>query len=307
MDKIAIIVLNWKQPKLTIETVESILKTKQKNQTFHIYIIDNGSRDNSFEQFQKNFGKHKNVSILNTDSNLGYVGGNNFGINAALKENFDWILLINNDVLVDENFLDEMINACKKNTKIKILGPKIYFAPGHEYHKDRYKKNELGKVIWSVGGNIDWNNIIGSNIGIDEVDHGQYNQTQYNLDFISGCCMLVKADLFKEIGLLDEKYFMYLEDADFCVRARNSGHQNAYIPSSVIWPINAGSSSSGSELHNYFLTRNRLLFGYKYASTRTKFALFRESIKILVLSKSIWQKKAIVDYYIKKLGKGSWQ
>lgn len=307
MDKIAIVVLNWKQAQLSIETIESILKTEAKNHVFHIFLIDNGSPDTSLKQFHNKFNKNKNISILNTGDNLGYVGGNNFGIKAALEQNFDWVLLINNDVLVDKNFLNQLIDATKKDKNLKILGPKIYFAPGHEYHKDRYQKKDLGKVIWSVGGDIDWKNIMGSNAGIDQVDHGQFNQTKNNLDFISGCCILIKSDVFTKIGFLDEKYFMYLEDADFCIRAKLSGYKNAYIPTSIIWHINAGSSSSGSELHNYFLTRNRLLFGYRYATPRTKFALFRESIKIVLFSKSIWQKKGIMDYYFNKLGKGSWK
>ena len=148
---------------------------------------------------------------------------------------------------------------------------------------------------------------MGSNAGIDNIDKGQYDKIKYNLDFISGCCILIKSEVFKKIGLLDEKYFMYLEDADFCTRAKLSGYKNAYVPTSIIWHINAGSSSSGSELHNYFITRNRLLFGYKYATFRTKFALFRESIRILFFSVSAWQKRGVLDYYLKNLGKGSWQ
>lgn len=306
MVKIAIIVLNWKQPKLTIETINSLLKIKENQQQFHIFLVDNGSTDDSFEQFQRSFKNNQKVTLLNTQKNLGYVGGNNFGIQKALEKDFDWILLINNDVIVDPKFLDELIKKAIDDPKLKILGPKIYFAPGHEYHKDRYSKSELGKVIWSVGGQMDWKNILGSNVGIDEVDHGQFDKIKYNLDFISGCCILINSDIIRKIGYFDEKYFMYLEDADFCTRAKNFGFKNAYIPSSIIWHINAGSSSSGSELHNYFLTRNRLLFGFRYAGFRAKFALFRESIKILFTSVSKWQKIGVRDYYLNKLGKGSW-
>jgi len=105
---------------------------------------------------------------------------------------------------------------------------------------------------------------------------------------------------------LDDSYFMYLEDADYCQRAKSAGFGLIYYPKSVIWHLNSGSSSAGSALHDYFLTRNRLIFGYKYASLRTKLALARQSLKILFTSPSSWQKQAVKDFYLKNLGKGSW-
>jgi GT2 family glycosyltransferase len=112
--------------------------------------------------------------------------------------------------------------------------------------------------------------------------------------------------VFKTIGLLDKKYFMYLEDVDFCQRAKKSNLKLACIPSSIIWHVNSGSSKSGGDLHDYFITRNRLYFAYKYASPRTKFAIFRESIKIL-FGQSKWKKQAVIDLYKNKMNKGSWQ
>ncbi|MFA5532831.1 MAG: glycosyltransferase, partial [Candidatus Shapirobacteria bacterium] len=122
------------------------------------------------------------------------------------------------------------------------------------------------------------------------------------------CCLLISSKVFKKIGLLDEKFFMYLEDVDFCQRAKQAGFKLAYIPKSKIWHVNSGSSKSGGDLHDYFITRNRLLFGFRYAKAKTKFALFRESIRFLISpSTSSWKKKAVIDFYFKKLGKGSWK
>lgn len=304
MDQIAIIVLNWKQPKLTIETVKSLLKIKSTDFDYQIIIVDNNSPDNSFDLLEKSFSKNSKVTVKQTASNLGYVGGNNFGIEFALKKKFDFILLINNDVLVDKNFLAELHHASLTGN-YGIAGPKIYFAPGHEFHKNRYKKSDLGKVIWSAGGHMDWNNIIGSNIGVDEVDKNQHNATLINPDFLSGCCLLIKSSVFKKIGLLDSNYFMYLEDVDFCQRAKSNGFTLAYIPKSVIWHINAGSSSSGSSLQDYFITRNRLIFANRYTSLRTKLALFRESLRHL-FSNNSHKKQAVIDFYTHNWGKGSW-
>jgi GT2 family glycosyltransferase len=301
MKKIAIIVLNWKQPKLTTETIDSLLRIKHPSFNYKIILVDNGSPDDSLKIFNKKYKKNNLIKILDTKANLGYVG-NNFGINYALKNNFDFIVLLNNDVLVDPNFLEELL---KESKNYDLLGPKIYFAPGFEFHKDRYQKKDLGKVIWSLGGQIDWNNVNGSNIDIDKVDNGQFEKIKENVDFLSGCCLMASRNVFETIGLLDKNYFMYLEDVDFCQRAKRSNFKLACIPKSIIWHVNSG-SSSGGDLHNYFITRNRIYFAYKYANLRTKFAIFRESLKIL-FDKSKWRRQAVIDVYKHKMNKGSWQ
>jgi GT2 family glycosyltransferase len=305
--KIAVIVLNWKQPKLTIDTVESFLKIKHSNFSYKILLVDNGSPDDSILKFSQLYGNNKNVEIIKLKKNLGYVGGNNAGIKYSLKNKFDYSLLTNNDVIVDPDFLNKLIVHAKKDKITSIFGPKIYFAPGFEFHKDRYSKKDLGKVIWSAGGKMDWANILGSNIAVDEVDKGQYDTVNRNVDFISGCCILVDNKVFKKIGFLNEKYFMYLEDVEFCQKAKKQGYGLAYIPDSKIWHINAGSSKSGGDLHDYFITRNRLLFAKTYASFRARFALFREAVRILFTSNSKWKRIAVIDFFINKTGKGSWK
>jgi len=303
MKKIAIIVLNWKQPKLTVETITSLLKIKHTSFDYEIILVDNGSPDDSMETFDREYKNNKLVKILDAGSNLGYAGGNNVGIDYALKNKFDFIVLINNDVLVDPKFLEELL---KESGKYDIIGPKIYFAPGFEFHKNRYHQKDLGKVIWSMGGQMDWNNIYGSNISIDEVDRGQFEKIISKVDFISGCCLMANRQVFETIGKLDENYFMYLEDVDFCQRAKNAGFKMACIPKSIIWHLNSGSTGGPGNLQNYFITRNRIYFAYKYAKLRTKFAIFRESLKIL-FSPSKWQRQAIIDFYKNKMNKGSWQ
>ncbi|MDD2225469.1 MAG: hypothetical protein PHP97_04915, partial [Candidatus Shapirobacteria bacterium] len=121
-----------------------------------------------------------------------------------------------------------------------------------------------------------------------------------------GCCLMASRQVFQKIGKLDENYFMYLEDVDFCQRAKIVGFKMACIPKSIIWHVNSGSTSGPGDLQNYFITRNRIYFAYKYAKTRTKFAIFRESLKIL-FSKSKWQKQAVIDIYSNKMNKGSWK
>lgn len=302
MKSVAIIILNWKQPQLTVDTIDSVLKIKHPNFDYKIILVDNGSPDDSVKIFKEKYQKNNLVKILESGFNLGYAGGNNFGINYALKKDFDYLMVLNNDVLVDPEFTKELVN---KLSIYDIVGPKIYFAPGYEYHKDRYQQKDLGKVIWSMGGQMDWDNIYGSNIDIDKVDHGQFSEINSNIDFISGCCFLAKREVFEKIGTFDKNYFMYLEDVDFCHRAKLAGFTLACIPKSIIWHVNSGSTKGPGHLQNYFITRNRMFFAYKYAKPRTKFAIFRESFKFLFKSK--WQRLAVIDFYLKRMEKGSWQ
>lgn len=302
MTKIAIIVLNWKQPQLTLETISSLLKIKSNSFEYEIVLVDNGSPDNSLKIFNQNYRNNPKIKIIDTKANLGYAGGNNFGISYALGKDFNFVMLLNNDVLVDPNFIENLLD---ESNKYDIVGPKIYFAPGYEYHKDRYEKKDLGKVIWSMGGQIDWNNIYGSNIDIDKVDHGQFNKINSKVDFISGCCLMVNRKVFEKIGSLDEKYFMYFEDVDFCHRAKIAGFKMACIPKSIIWHVNSGSTQGPGHLQNYFITRNRIYFSSKFATPRTNFAILRESFKFLFKSK--WQRLAVIDFYRDKMNKGSWR
>lgn len=305
MTKVAIIIINWNKPNMTVDTVNSVLQINHKNFNYQIFLVDNGSSDNSVSIFQQEFTSNPKIKIISNSTNLGFVGGNNTVIKQILKLDFSHILLLNNDVIVDPDFLNQLV---KNTSKYSLLGPKIYFAPGYEYHHDRYTKKERGKVIWFAGGQIDWNNIYGSHIGVDDVDQGQYDQINNKVDFLTGCCLLVQKEVFEKIGFLDEKFFMYLEDADFCQRAKKNGFNLAYIPKSKIWHINSGSSKTGGDLQNYFLTRNRLLFGFRYAKFKTKLALIKESFLQLVNpSINKWQKIAIKDFYLQKFNKGSWQ
>jgi hypothetical protein len=158
-------------------------------------------------------------------------------------------------------------------------------------------------VLWFAGGVIDWDNMYAFHRGVDDVDKGQYD-SMYDTDFITGCSMFIKSEVFEKVGLLDEKFFMYLEDVDFCLRARKKGYRLLYIPKSVIWHKNAGSTGRpGHDLHDYYFTRNRLLLGVRYAPLRTKFALFRESIKYLMKGPDI-RKNAVADAYLGHFGSG---
>ncbi len=303
MEKISIIILNFNGTKDTLECLYSICQLSIVNCQLSVVVVDNGSEDKF--KIQNSKFKIEELKIIRNDQNLGFSGGNNVGIRYALKSGADYILILNNDTIVDKNIIRELVKVADLEERIGIIVPKIYFAKGHEFHKDRYKQDEQGKVIWYAGGIMDWNNVMGSHRGVDEVDSGQFDKIEPT-EFASGCCMFVKREVFERVGLLDTKYFLYYEDSDLSERVKKVGYKIMYAPLAFLWHINAGSAGgSGSKLQDYYISRNRLLFGMRYASLKTKLALIRESISLLAKGRS-WQKKGVVDFYLRRFGKGTY-
>lgn len=241
----------------------------------------------------------QNVEIIHSPENLGFSKANNLGINAALKDHRKYIMLLNNDTVVEEQFLKPLLHiASQKN--VGLVCPKIYFYPGMETHK--YIKKYQGAVIWYAGGIIDWANMLAFHKGVDEVDRNQFDQIE-DTDFATGCCFVGKSQVFKEVGLLDDAFFLYFEDNDYSQRVKKAGYSITYQPQSRIWHKNAGSSGgAGSPIHRYYQTRNQLIFASRYAPLRTKLALHKQSLKKLLKGDTI-ERKAILDYYFHRWGR----
>jgi len=297
--KIAIIILNYNGKQDTLECLESLQKINTKKAKVETIVVDVASKDDSAKVIKQQF---PSVTLLEAKTNIGFTGGNNLGMHQAIKNNVDFIMLLNNDTTVKSDFLNPLLKRLK-TPKIGAVSPKIYFSKGREFHTQSYHKNELGKVFWYAGGHLDWKNMYGRHLGVNEFDHGQFDQAG-ETDFATGCCIILPTKIIKKVGLLDNKYFLYFEDVDWSLRIKKAGYSIWYEPKSIIWHKNAGATQgSGSPLHQYFQTRNRMLFGLKYAPLKTKLALIKESVKTL-FSKSSPRRKAIVHYYIRRLGKG---
>ena len=307
MTTVAIILVNWNGKNDTLACLASLRQVKSSREAgsssagqkskVKCIVVDNGSTDDSVVAIKKNFPE---VEVIETIENIGFAGGNNVGIRRALEDRFDFVWLLNNDTVVHEQAVSALIDACGLSS-VGIAGSKIYFAPGHEYHKRRYTHKERGRVLWYAGGLIDWENMYASHRGVDEVDNGQYDAVG-ETSFVTGCSMMIRREVIEKIGFFDEKFFAYLEDVDFCLRAKRLGYTLLYVPQSILWHKNAGSSGVGSDTHQYYMTRNRLLVGMRYAGLRTKFALTREALRFVFFGSSICR-KAVMDAMIGKWGK----
>lgn len=301
MNKVFVVILNYKGHKDTEDLLESLKMINKKSFYLNVVLVDNFPQD-PIKLDEKKY-KELNLKIIYNKVNLGFSGGNNVGIKYSLENGADYILILNNDTYVDKNFIEELLKSFSEEG-VGVVVPKIYFAKGFEFH-DRYKKEDLGKVIWYAGGGIDWKNVLGFHRGVDEVDKGQYGLTE-ETELASGCCLMLKKEILEKVKGYNEDYFLYYEDADLSMRIKKLGSKIIYNPNAIIWHKNAQSSGgSGSNLQDYYISRNRMLFGLKYASLRAKIALIRESLRILVGGRK-WQKIGIKDYYFNKLGKGSY-
>lgn len=300
MLKVFIILIYYKGKKDTIECLNSITKIDHQGFDLNTVLVDNNPEER-IKINEKDFNSIK-LNVVKSSKNSGFSGGNNIGIKEALENKADYVLLLNNDTIVKDDFLTKLINFAESKKDAGIIAPKIYFAKGYEFHKSRYKEKELGKVIWYAGGVMDWENVIGHHKGVDDVDAGQFNEKE-ETEFASGCCMLIKNEVFEKVGLLDEKYFLYYEDSDFSVKAKKNDFKIYFQPESIIWHKNAGSTGgSGSGIQDYYITRNRLLFGNRYAPMRSKIALNREGISLIFSGRKM-QKKGAKDYFLRRFGK----
>lgn len=298
MVKVGVIVLHYKDWESTKKCLVSLDNLSKDNIDLTLLLVNNSQEDVSLPNL------NSRLIFEKTTQNLGYAGGNNVGIKRFLFEGVDWIWIVNNDVVVDKKSLFFLLKAIQSRPKAGILSPKILFEPGKEYHKTKYQKSEQGKVIWWAGGMMDWNNLMTIHRGVDEVDHGQYNITSQT-ESVTGTSMLVKSDVFRKIGLFDERYYLYFEESDFCQRAKLAGFELWYVPKAIVWHANAASSGVGSELHDYYLTRNRLLFGFTYMRKSLIPALIKDSLRIFFTGRK-WQKIAVWDFFMRRFNKGSY-
>jgi len=190
--KIFVIILNYNGKGTLRECLDSVFKADYPG--LEIVLVDNNSIDGSFEEMKKRFSR---VHFIKNSENLGFSAGNNVGIRFALERMADYVFLLNNDAWVKKDIFHKLIQFSKKHPRTGIISPLIL------------KPDES---IWFSGGEIDWVRMRTRHV----------NDNRVNSDYVTGCAMLIKKEVFAKTGLFDEDYFLYYEDADFCVRAKNA-------------------------------------------------------------------------------------
>ncbi len=251
---VAIIIVNWNSYIVTSECLDSLKTISYSN--FEIIVVDNGSSDRSGDELKKDFPE---ITLLKNESNLGFTGGNNSGISYAMNKGFDYYLLLNNDTVVTNDFLSVLVKTIESLPTVGAIQPRIMF-------------NQQRQVIWSAGGTFNSFLFLTKTRGENELDNGQYDEL-WTPEWITGCCFLVKHEVLKIIGLLDDKLFIYYEDFDWSMKIRNAGFQLLYEPKSMIYHEvgmsnkNRGGHNEGniSPFSHYVNIRNHLYMVRRYA------------------------------------------
>ena len=221
--KIAIIIINWNTYQLTFNCLKSLELCTYKNKI--IFFVDNGSNDGSGDKIALEFPE---INCINNQKNEGFTGANNKALKVILKQNFDYVLLLNNDTEVKPDFLSLMQASMDSDNNLAATQPLILDFPN---------KN----TIWNAGGSF--NTFFG-------LSKTRYKGMMYkpNLkietltEWISGCCILVKIAVIKEVGLLDNRFFAYFEDVDWSIRMTNLGYKLGVVPKSIIYHHSSGST-----------------------------------------------------------------
>lgn len=262
---VSVIFPNYNGKKDSLECLESLSRLNYPKEKLEIIVVDNGSSDGSpqaildfFEKIQNQ--NWANLLLIENKENLGAPKAYNQGIKAA-KLDFDYLWKLDNDVIVDKNSLKKMVEFLEVDKKTGLASGKIYY---HEIGNNWYSATVTKPTFWAIGGKINY--FFGNfrNVAKNQKDVGQYETPRGNFDFLPGCATLIKKEVIKKTGLFDEKYFVYYDETDFCLRARRAGYDLMYIPSAKIWHKASRTTQEGSYFKNYYLTRNKILFLRKF-------------------------------------------
>ena len=248
--KLTVVILNWNRCQDTIDCVCAL--QRQTLQDFATIVVDNGSRDGSATVLEERF---PDVRIICNGTNLGYAGGNNVGIRAALEMGADYVLLLNNDTVPGEEFLERLLAGATVDKNIAAAGPKVIWDVDPP-------------TLWGAYARITYHKNIVRIEGFTCPDVNAFSEPE-DVDAVIGCGIMMSRTALEEVGLLDEEFFAYHEDVDWCCTAHEKGYRIVYVPSAVL--PHKGSRSTGGGYDSpimYFGGRNSVLFVKKHASLR---------------------------------------
>ena len=212
---VAIILLNWNNSDYTVECIKSLFDITYLNKK--IIVVDNASTDKSIDNLKQYLPK---INIITNEKNLGFTGGNNVGIKMALNEKFDFIMLLNNDTIVDKAFLEPLLSSFEFDTA--AVQPLIL-----NYHNK--------ETIWNCGGHINKTFGIFSTYGKNKSIKSFKNKEEKFTEWISGCCFMIRSSAVNEVGLLDDEFFVYFEDVDWSLRLRSKDYKLKIIHKIIIY------------------------------------------------------------------------
>lgn len=234
--------LNWQRVAKTLRCLVSLSRVVHPR--FRIVVVDNGSGDDSEQAIRL---AHPELAVVQSGRNLGYAGGNNIGIRAAMSTGADYVWILNNDTVVEPQALSEAVAAAGSDERIGIVGSSMYTSP----------EPWTAARLYPTGGL--WENRAEHLLSCDRVE-GCPEHGIHRVDFVQGT-LLLRVSMLAEIGLLDERFFHYFEERELSHRARARGWGVVLACKSRIWHEGGATLSSESPQALYYFVRNRILFG----------------------------------------------
>lgn len=249
-DKTVAVVLNWNGAAHTVRCVAALKRARPAPPA--ILVVDNGSHDGSVERIK---AECPGVRLVESGSNLGYAGGNNVGIRAALESGARYVLLINNDVEVDPDCIARLEAALDADKRAGAAGP-LLLSPGPE------------RRIWAAGGELAHRENVTRLRGFGQLCNGRYRADE-DVDYLPGCAILVRREAFAKIGLLDESFFCYMEDVEFGRRLAAAGFKNRFVADAAAQHDASASTGGGySPARKYMNAVNSVRFLKRHGTLR---------------------------------------
>ena len=245
---VATVLLNWNGWKDTLACLASLEGLDYPN--YEVVVVDNGSTDGSEDKVRE---VYPSMPVLQTGQNLGFAGGNNIGIKYALQRGADYVWLLNNDTVVDATALTTLVEEALQSRDMGMVGSKIYY---HDYPD----------IIWFAGGTINMTTGRTEHILSLKRDSARVIERPRDVDYLTACSMLVSRITIEQIGLLDTRFFLYYEETDWAVRARQNGWRVRYQPQSKVWHKVSRSSGLNSPTMVYHFARSSMIFARKHIS-----------------------------------------
>jgi len=249
MAKTFVVLLNWNNKEMTAECVRSLFAMKERD--FQTVVVDNGSRDDSVTYLRQMFPE---ILVIANEKNLGFTGGCNVGMARALELGADFILLVNNDVVVDENLLGKLLADAERNPSVGMVSPKIYYYA------------EPQRLWWAGGVYNPWVGLP-KVLGLRRQDGKKYSAAR-EIDWATGCVVLLRSCALRDAGSFNEEFFSYVEDLDLSLRVRDAGYTIRFAPQAKVWHKVGvyNRKDSGEHTRVFFNTRNLLWLTNQRAS-----------------------------------------
>lgn len=228
MSKLVISIINFKTRELTSRCLESIFSKKWKTD-FEVWLVDNASNDGSGEYLKNKFPQ---IKLIKSDKNLGFAGGHNLVLK---KINSQYVLILNSDVEVSDKVIDKMVEFINEHTEVRVASCKVLGFDGKLQPNGGDLPFGMALLSWLF--NLE---VLGIKSNFHRND-GEYYQSAHEVGWVSGNFMMVRGEVFKKVGFLSDKFFMYFEDAEFCYRVKKAGYKIMINPKVSIKHLSGGS------------------------------------------------------------------